>query len=183
LDNSNLIDVIEHVLDKRLAMVHTNLVCRVEAVGATTIDVKPVVKRIINGAEVESPLFKGVPPVFMQGGGSYDSFPIAVGDDCLVIVSESCLDKWYFGEYDVAPNEDRHFDYSDAVAIVGLNQSQSAIPIPSVATSVGDKEITGEYTHTGDIIINGVSLWDFIQFHNHGGVMAGGSNTAVPNPL
>ncbi len=170
-------------------MIHTNLVCRVEAVHATTIDVKPVVKRIVNGSEVESPLFSKVPPVFMQGGGSYDSFPISVGDDCLVIVSESCLDKWYEGEYDVAPNEDRRFDYSDAVAIVGLNQKTSAIPIPTVATMQGDRvvngdwETTGTNTITGDIIINGVSLKDFIDLHNHGGVTVGAGNTNAPNPL
>ena len=54
-------------------------------------------------------------------------------------------------------------------------------------TQVGNKEQTGDKTQTGnhtidgDIIINGQSLWEFMNNHTHSGVQAGGSNTGVPN--
>ena len=45
----------------------------------------------------------------------------------------------------------------------------------------GNINQTGTNTIDGDIIINGVSLWDFMNYHSHSGVQAGGSNTGVPN--
>ena len=45
----------------------------------------------------------------------------------------------------------------------------------------GDINQTGKHTISGDIIINGQSLWEFMNDHTHSGVQTGGSNTGVPN--
>jgi len=185
LRNDDVQDVAKFVFDQSIKNVHTNIIGRVEKVNGSTVDVMPSIRKIENGSEVSSPLFKDVPVITLQGGGSYDSYPIAVGDYCILYITEDCLDRWYEGEDDKPPIEDRHFDYSDSFALVGLNQKSNAIPIPSVATVEGERECTGDHTFTGgaDIIINGISLIDFMADHTHGGVTAGGSNTADPNPL
>jgi len=47
-------------------------------------------------------------------------------------------------------------DYSDAIALVGLNDMTNAINIPSGHEKVqGDIIHTGNYTLTGDMLING----------------------------
>ena len=189
MPNYDPVEVLRDVIKKEIANVHTTLVAKVEAVNGTTIDAKPVINKIINGSNVEFPLFKDVPPIFMYGGGSYDAMPITVGDYCLLMVNEQCIDRWYDGQDNLEPLEDRSFDYSDCFAIVGVKPQSNAITIPTVATIEGDRVsngdwlIDGDWTHTGDIILNGVSIWDFIQNHTHGGVQTGGGNTATPNPL
>lgn len=194
-------DVINQIVMRAIEDVHTTLVGRVTKVNATTIDVQPVTKKVLNGSIIDMPLFAEVPPIFIQGGGSYETYPISTGDYCLLFVCESSIERWYGGQDDMEPNEDRRFDYSDAFAIVGVNPLSSAKPIPETTTAVGDKIITGNYTHTGnvihignynltgtltvtgDIILNGVSLDDFVNDHTHGGVDTGPGNTAPPNPL
>jgi len=86
------------------------------------------------------------------------------------------------GEDDLEPNEDRRFDYSDSFALVGINPFSAAKPIPLVTTATGDKDITGNYIHSGDIILNGVSLTDFISSHNHPAGTPPG-DTGTPNTL
>ena len=182
-------EVIEDYIKKELENVHTILVGKVTAVKSTTIDVQPVTKKVLNGCIIDMPLFSDVPPVYPYGGASYDAMPITAGDYCLLFVSELSTERWYAGEDNIEPNEDRRFDYSDCFAMVGVLPQSKAIPIPSVATMQGDRIIDGDHTHTGtttqtgDIVLNGVSLKDFIEQHTHGGVSPGGSNTNAPNPL
>jgi len=107
-------EVINQIVMRALGDVHTIQVGRVEKVGLNTIDVQPVVKHVLNGSSITMPLFKDVPPIFMQGGSSSEVWPIAVGDYCLLFVSEVCIDRWYMGEDGLEPNEDRRFDYSDS---------------------------------------------------------------------
>ena len=187
-------EVINQIVMRALGEVHTIQLGRVEKVNEKTIDVQPVVKKVLNGSIITMPLFKDVPPIFMQGGSSSEVWPIAVGDYCLLFVAEVCIDRWYMGEDDLEPNEDRRFDYSDSFALVGVNPFSSAKTIPAVTTAEGDKVITGNYTHTGDnihigddthtgdIILNGVSIKDFIASHTHPAGTPPG-NTSTPNPL
>ena len=91
------------------------------------------------------------------------------------------------------------FDYSDCVAFVGLKNKAGELEIPDRIKMVGNTLQIGDYEHqgnrlqagnyiqegnhqiTGDIIINGKSLWSFMNNHTHNGVQSGGSNTGVPN--
>lgn len=176
-------ELIDQIIQRALLEVHTCLVGRVERVRSTTIDVQPVTKKVLNGSIIDMPLFSQVPPIFMQGGSSYEAYPISVGDYCLLFVSESNTEKWYSGQDNQQPNEDRMFDYSDSFALVGVNPAAQAKAIPAKTKAVGDKDIEGIYTHDGDIILNGISLKDFVSDHTHGGVDTGPGNTSPPNPL
>jgi len=61
-----------------------NMVGRVVRVNQTTIDVQPVINKKINGQSVKFPVLAQVPPIFLSGGASHETWPISVGDYCLI---------------------------------------------------------------------------------------------------
>jgi len=143
-------DVVVDLINTYLADTHTATIGRVIAVNSKTIDVQPVLNRQVKGESISLPVFSQVPPVFLQGGGSYHAFPIAKGDYCLLIITERCFDSWYNGQDGVSPVEYRMHDYSDGFAIVGINPASGAITIPSVIQETGDTNQDGDFTHQGD---------------------------------
>jgi hypothetical protein len=149
-EKRELVDVLQDAIAFALSNLHTATIAKVTGVQAKTISVQPVINRVVAGRSIELPEFTMVPPVFMQGGGSYTAHPIAVGDYCLLILTERCFDKWYDGADFQSPAEFRMHDYSDGLAIVGVNPLASAITIPSVIQQTGDTNQDGDYTHQGD---------------------------------
>jgi hypothetical protein len=145
-----LTDVLNDAIGEALSNLHTATIAKVTAVQAKTISVQPVINRVIDGKSVKLPEFTKVPPVFMQGGGSYTAHPIAVGDYCLLILTERCFDRWYSGSDFQDPAEFRMHDYSDGIAIVGINPLAGALTIPDVIQQTGDTNQDGNYTHQGD---------------------------------
>jgi hypothetical protein len=207
-NNNEALDLLSTItlgITQTLSNTHTNLIAKVVKVNAKTIDVQPVVAREVNGKAIPLPVFPEVPVINFLGGSSSIQMPIAVGDYCILFISERCLDNWYFGNDNQKPLSSRMFDYSDAVALVGLKNKANELEIPTRVKMTGDTLQLGNYEHQGsrnqtgnytilgninqtgtntidgDIIINGQSLWDFMNNHTHGGVQAGGSNTGVPN--
>lgn len=148
-------DVMHDAIVTALANTHTILIARVEAVNATTIDVQPVIQRVVDGVNVSLPLFPSVPPIFMQGGSSYDAHPIAVGDYCLLLINERCFDRWYAGADGVPPLEFRMHDYSDGFALVGVNPASMAKTIPTTIERFGDSTVTGSWIHEGSYALTG----------------------------
>ena len=155
ISNEELTDAIDSGVRFALANLHTNVVCKVTAVNEKTISVKPVNNRIVNGESVELPEFTEVPPVFMCGGESYEAFPIAVGDDCILVISERCFDAWYDGNNYVSPVDMRMHDYSDGFALVGIRNKLGSIVIPDVITKIGDMFAQGNWEHEGNLIRRG----------------------------
>ena len=151
-----LTDVMNDSLITALANTHTILIGRIEVVGTTTIDVQPVIQRVVDGNNISLPIFPQVPPVFLQGGTSYDAHPIAVGDYCLLLVNERCFDRWYMGEDGLPPLEMRMHDYSDCFALVGVNPASMAKTIPTTIERFGDSTVTGDYVHTGNYSLTGI---------------------------
>ena len=145
-----LTDVLNDAIGEALSNLHTATIAKVTAVQAKTISVQPVINRVVEGKSIKLPQFTKVPPLFMQGGGSYTAHPITVGDYCLLVLTERCFDRWYSGSDFQDPAEFRMHDYSDGLAIVGVNPLASAITIPSVIQQTGDTNQDGDYTHQGD---------------------------------
>ena len=145
-----LIDVMNDAIEFALSNLHTATIAKVTGVQSKTISVQPVINRVYQGRSIALTEFVEVPPVFMQGGGSHTAYPIAVGDYCLLILTERCFDRWYGGADFQSPAEFRMHDYSDGLAIVGVNPLASAITIPSVIQQTGDTNQDGNYTHQGD---------------------------------
>lgn len=148
-------DVMYDAILAALANTHTIVLARIEAVKAKTIDVRPVIQRVVDGQAVDLPLFPDVPPIFLQGGSSYDAHPISAGDYCLLLINERCFDRWYAGDDGQPPLEFRMHDYSDGFALVGVNPASMAKTIPTTIERFGDSTVTGAWVHTGSYDLTG----------------------------
>jgi hypothetical protein len=150
-ERNRLSDLVNSSIDSKLKKVHTTAIAKITAVGENTIDCQLTYSKIVNGEPIEPPNLIQVPVVFMKGGQSYTAHPVAVGDYCLVIFNERCIDGWWSGSDNVVPPDFRIHDYSDGFAIVGINPLAAAISIPEVITQIGDTYFEGNHEHIGDL--------------------------------
>ena len=155
MERKELLDTLMMAIAHALADVHTATIARVTAVNAKTINCRPVTARVVDGRSIPLPEFVDVPVWVVQGGGSYTAYPVAVGDYALLIFTERAFDRWWAGQDNQPPPELRMHDYSDGIALVGLNPLGSAITIPSTILQQGDTVQNGDYTHTGDLTRTG----------------------------
>lgn len=120
----------------------TAVICKVTAVNHSTINCQSVINKtaIIDGElkDIPFPEFLDVPVIWQQGGGSYTTYPIAVGDYCVCIVIERSFDHFYLGQDNKPPAEIRTHDYSDCVAIMGICNQAGEFAIPKKITHKGD---------------------------------------------
>ena len=147
-----LTDVLNDAIGEALSNLHTATIAKVMSVQEKTISVQPVINRVVDGKSIQLPEFTKVPPLFMQGGGSYTAHPIAIGDYCLLVLTERCFDRWYSGSDFQDPAEFRMHDYSDGIAIVGINPQAGALTIPGVIQQTGDTNQDGNYTRQGSLV-------------------------------
>lgn len=145
-----LIDIASKAVQLALSDMHTIAIALITGVNGKTVNCRPVINRVVSGAEVELPEFIEVPPIILKGGQSYTAYPISVGDYCLVLVTERCYDRWWAGQDFIRPLEMRMHDYSDGFALVGINNLAGLIDIPSVITQIGDAYQEGNYEHSGN---------------------------------
>ena len=69
---------------------------------------------------VNLPLLVDVPVHFPNGGGYTLTFPVAKGDEALVVFASRCIDSWWYYGSPVNPTELRMHDLSDGFAFVGI---------------------------------------------------------------
>lgn len=89
-----------------------------------TAEVQPTVKETIldeNGAPqvLALPLLLDVPVVFPRAGGFVLTMPVALGDECLVVFADRCIDAWWQSGGLQPEAELRRHDLSDGFAILG----------------------------------------------------------------
>lgn len=63
-----------------------------------------------------------VPVVILSGGTASLTFPIAAGDQCLVLFNDRDTDNWFKGQTSGPVNSTRLHALADGIAIVGLRQ-------------------------------------------------------------
>lgn len=150
---------------------------------------------------VQLPLLLDCPVQFAGGGGYTLTFPLQLGDECLVIFSSRCLDGWWQSGGIQAQVELRMHDLSDGFCIPGISSVPSVpanISINEVQLRSSDSELmvrvdnspgawevemksrassvklsTGRVDITGTLYINGAEY----LLHEHTGVMSGGADT------
>lgn len=91
-----------------------------------TVDVKILHKRIDHNTIKENvlrdyPLLKQVPFVVLGGGSSNLTFPISVGDNCLLLFCDYEIDRWWDTGESLPANFERKHDISDAFALIGVH--------------------------------------------------------------
>ena len=104
--------------------------------------VKPSLNRRVNGEDEVTPVINDVPVIFPRSGGAFMTFPVRAGDGCLLIFVERSLDEWKGGSGEIAPDDPRSFDLSDAVAIMGLVDSKSGGGSDDVVIKYGSSTVT-----------------------------------------
>jgi len=150
------------------------------------------------------PLLTDVPVIFPRGGGCTITFPVKVGDECLVVFSDRCIDFWWQNGGVQEPVDPRQHDLSDAFAFVGpQSQAQKISGISTTSVQVrtddgssfielmqggnvnittplltvnGNVQVNGTVTSTGDQVAKGISQTG----HVHSGVQSGSSQTGGP---
>lgn len=73
------------------------------------------------------PVIAQAPVIVLGGGNTALTFPIAVGDECLVLFNDRDLDNWFAGSSNSANATLRLHSFSDAVILVGLRSLPNVI--------------------------------------------------------
>lgn len=112
-----------------------------------TVSVQPSLQRQFENDEKPSnlPIVNDVPIAFFGGGGFWVTVEPAKGDYCILMISDRAIELWKQTGGIVSPVKQRHHDMTDAVAYLGINPFNDAIPdIQSNAIHIRSKDgLTG----------------------------------------
>ena len=174
--------VIRNALDQRVAHLRVAMPGRIEAFDATkqTADVLPLLSDLIINAEGEErteshPVISSVPVQFAGGSGYAATFPVAVGDPCLLVFCDRSIDTWFArGAVDLS-NDGRTHDLTDCVAILGVRAEPGKLAEFDTARAVfGNKG--PRVAADGAAVHIGVG-------HNESGTQDAARGTALVNAL
>lgn len=104
---------------------------RIESFDETsqTAKIKIVDKRILTSEEGEElkeySLLLDCPVFIPKGSNGGFTYPIIIGDTCLVLFNDRDIDNWFEDGNIQKPNTDRAHDLSDGIAIVGIRNKQN----------------------------------------------------------
>lgn len=138
--------------------------------------------------QVAIPVLDDVPVCFPQGGGVVMTFPIAAGDECLVVFASRCIDSWWQSGGVQEQAFRRMHSLSDGFAFIGPRSrgravggaSTSAVQLRSVdgTSSISLNATSGriDMVAPGGVYINGINF----STHRHTGVQIGGGVSGGP---
>jgi hypothetical protein len=113
-------------MDSRLAGLWTALPGIIQSFNASalTCTVQPAISGKVRNADgtisaQKLPLLQDCPVVFPGGGGCILTFPLAAGDECLVVFASRCIDSWWQLGGVKGQAEVRMHDLSDGFVIPG----------------------------------------------------------------
>jgi hypothetical protein len=164
-------EVLDAAIDTRLLELHTALPGRIESYDGSTqkANIKPLVKQAYTDEEdtrrvASIPVIPSVPVLFPGGGGYRVTFPVAAGDFCLLVVSESSMDRWLSGSGgEVDPEIDQHHALQDAVAIVGIKPFGAPwSSAPTDEATIGKDDGVQIHMESGTITIGDKAGSEFI---------------------
>ena len=76
---------------------------------------------------LDYPLIIDCPVVILGGGPCSLTFPIAAGDECLILFNDRDIDNWFQGGPPMEVASGRLHSFSDGIALVGLRNSQRSL--------------------------------------------------------
>lgn len=158
----------------------------VEAWDATqqTVDVRLAIReKVSNGGvtrESEIPLLVDLPVVMPRAGGYVLGFSPCVGDECLVVFADCCIDSWWQSGDVQSQADNRRHDLSDGFAILGCWSQQNKPDLPEDGVCLQNDEGTAGIS----IIDNVVNIFGTVKIngksyssHKHSGVETGSGKT------
>lgn len=98
-----------------------------------TVSVQPALRARVQAPDgsfswVQMPLLVDCPVVFPSGGNCTLTFPIAPGDECLVVFASRCIDAWWQSGGVQNQADFRMHDLSDGFVFVGAQSVPNVIP-------------------------------------------------------
>lgn len=85
--------------------------------------------QLLDGSTIAEPIFADVPVAHPSAGGYSIHYPLAAGDECLVVFAERSIDEWLArGGYDRVAQDPRRYSASDAICIPALRSAPNALP-------------------------------------------------------
>lgn len=118
-----LSDAVGSAIDYKLANVNTALPAQIVSYDYVKrmASVQPVLNKVYTDGTIQQmPIVSNVPVVFPGNNVFNFTFPVLVGDYCLLVCSQRSLDDWIYQGGIVSPTDPRKFSLSDAIAIPGL---------------------------------------------------------------
>ena len=111
-------------------------------------------------ADTDLPLMLDCPVMMPRGGGYALTFPLAAGDECLVVFADSCIDAWWQSGGVQNQLEKRRHDLSDGIVIPGLwSQPRNIAVGDGIALTATGGGASVALTASGvTLTIGGVSL-------------------------
>ncbi len=96
---------------------------------------RPNAQGVYGPVQVEYPVITDAPVIFLGGGTGALTFPVAQGDECLVLFNDRDLDNWFQGSSGAAVATSRLHSFSDGIILVGLRS------LPNVLASFSEDAI------------------------------------------
>ncbi|HDR9029886.1 TPA: hypothetical protein QDB14_004108 [Burkholderia vietnamiensis] len=128
------LEALKHAISARLTEVWTALPGTVESFdpATMTVSVQLGTKDAIRNEEgtistSPFPLLTDCPVVWQGGGGVTATFPIAAGDECLVVFASRCIDAWWQSGGVQEQAESRMHSLADGFALVGVRSRPRAL--------------------------------------------------------
>ncbi|KAA1175364.1 phage baseplate assembly protein V [Photorhabdus heterorhabditis] len=116
------------------AGLYVSLPCIIQSfdADAVTVTAQPAIRWKIRKKDgdlesVSLPLLVDVPVIFPRGGGVTLTFPVKVGDECLVVFADRCIDYWWQSGGVQEPVDPRQHNLSDGFALIGPQSQQQKI--------------------------------------------------------
>lgn len=148
-------------MDDKQASIWTALPAIVTAVdlAAQTVSAQPAIQGNITAPDgtvtsVNLPLLVDVPIVWPRAGGFALTFPLAAGDEVLVVFASRCIDSWWQSGGIGVQAEARMHDLSDGFAVLApTSQANVLTAVSSTAAQLRDEAGTTflEITPAGKI--------------------------------
>ena len=142
----------------RIRTAHPGIVVSAD-LDAQTLSVQMAIQGAIDGPDgnttnANMPLLVDVPICWPRAGGFALTFPVAPGDEVLVVFGDRCIDSWWQSGGVGAPLEPRMHDLSDAFAILApTSQPKRLTGVSGTAMQLRNEAGTAyiEITAVGDI--------------------------------
>ena len=134
LDLSNFFDIIKKDILINLNCHHIGIV---QSFNSSTqrAQVKIVYNKTLqvlnwNGYELQNvsyPIMADCPVIVLGGGLTSLTFPITIGDECLVLFNDRDIDNWISNSVTLEVNSSRLHSFSDGIILVGLRSALNVV--------------------------------------------------------
>lgn len=159
---STLVEAIRSAIESRMVETHTAMPATVLSFDATkqTVSVQPSIKSKFTDGTVQAlPVISNVPVHFPRAAKGGVRFPLAAGDQVMLVFAERSLDVWKSKGGTVDPLEGRKFNLSDAVAYPGLFSpaaAEGSFPTANMELKWGSAKIILQ--ESGAVEVQGTSF-------------------------